>query len=80
MLVVYEWRGAVEASPVHAVRVVDRAEAQTVERRGEGVQVREATHPIGEALVGRQGSEGGAGVPADYESGMRRSGEGPPGG
>ena len=78
MLVVYEWRGAVEASPVHAVRVVDRAETQTVEGRGGGVQVGEATHPIGETLVGRQGGGGGFGVLADHEGRMHRSGEGSP--
>ena len=78
VLVVYEWGEAVEASPIHAVRVVDRAEAQTVEGCGGGVQVGETTHPISEALVGRQGSGGGAGVPADYESWMHRSGRVPP--
>jgi hypothetical protein len=80
VLVVYEWRAAVEASPVHAVRVVDGAEAQIVEGRGGGVRVGAPTHPIGETLVGRQGGGGGFGVPADYEGRMHRSGEGPPGG
>ena len=78
--VVYERKGAVEALPVHAVRVVDGAEAQTVEGRGGGVQAGEATHPISEALVGRQGGRSGDGVPADYEIWMHRSGEGPSGG
>ena len=49
-LVVYEWRGVVETSAVYAVRVVDRGETQTVEGRGGGVQVGEATHPISELL------------------------------
>ena len=77
---VYKRRRAVEASPVYAVRVVDRAEAQTVEGRGGGMQVGEAAHPISEALVGRQGGGNGVGVPADYESWTHRSGESPPGG
>ena len=84
VLVVHEWRGAVEAPPVHAVPrlllVVDGAEAQTVEGLGEGVRVGEAAHPISEILVRRQSGGGGFRVPADHEGWVHRSGEGPPGG
>ena len=68
MLVVYEWGGAVEASPVHVVCVVDRVEAQTVEGCEGGVQVGEGAHPVSETLVERLGGGGGARVPADYVS------------
>ena len=77
---VHEWRAAVKASSIHTVRVVDRAAAKALEGRRGGVRVGAPTHPFGQTLVGRQGGGGGAGVPADYEGRVYRSGEGPLGG
>ena len=80
MLVAHEWRAAVKTSSVHAVRVVDETAAEAMEGRGGGVRVGAPAHPFGQTLVGRQGSGGGAGVPANHEGWMYRSGESPPGG
>ena len=60
--------------------IVGGAAAKVVEGRGGGVRVVAPAHPFGQTLVGREGGGGGAGVPADYEGRMYRSGEGPPGG
>ena len=73
---VHEWRAAVKTPFVHTVPIVDRAAAKVVEGRG----ACEWEHPRTPLVVGREGSGGGAGVPADYEDRMNRSGEGSPGG
>ena len=80
MLVVHERRAAVKTPSVHTVPIVDGAAAKTLEGRGGGMRVGAPAHPFGQALVGRQGGGGGAGVPTNHEGRMHRSGEGPPGG